>query len=160
MQKDSNAPCVLCRAGRASGNSQQDPKRVRGEERGEVGQELKWGQSKKKKKELNAISGSVSLGEHQQAAARTRVCPFSVELVLGLNRRLEGAVVDTGRENVPDFLGKIRRGESLRRRGEDLQVVPQHVPLRGPQEAHQAGIRMLISHHGGANLLQGKAAER
>lgn len=40
-----------------------------------------------------------------------------------------------------------------------LQVVPQHVPLGGPQVAHQAGIRMLISHHGGANLLQGKAAE-
>lgn len=40
-----------------------------------------------------------------------------------------------------------------------LQVVPQHVPLGGPQVAHQAGIRMLVSHHGGANLLQGKAAE-
>lgn len=39
-------------------------------------------------------------------------------------------------------------------------MVPQHVPLRGAQEAHQAGIRVLISHHGGANLLQGKAAEQ
>jgi len=38
---------------------------------------------------------------------------------------------------------------------QDLQVVPQHVPLRGPQEAHQAGIRMLVSHHGGPDLLQG-----
>lgn len=39
-------------------------------------------------------------------------------------------------------------------------MVSQHVPLRGPQEAHQAGIRVFISHHGGANLLQGKAAEQ
>lgn len=37
-----------------------------------------------------------------------------------------------------------------------LQVVPQDTSLGGPQVLHQLGIRLFITHHGGAHLLQGK----
>lgn len=52
---------VLFQPGQASGNGQ---KHIRGKERGGGGSGAKTGSEQEKKKELNEISGSISLGEH------------------------------------------------------------------------------------------------
>lgn len=69
-----------------------------------------------KRKGLNKIACSVSLGENQQAGARTRVCLFSIKLVLGLTCSWK---VPRWTRAVKMFpVWEIRRGKSpTRRRG-------------------------------------------